>query len=124
MIFVIHTWNLCATIQSQLQTGSDLVDLPISGSPDLRSGRLDWWRNWEPEWENKTHATALLNNEALRLIFVIVLINLINIVVKTIHPLLIIINSEITPPPSLTKSRSGWSIAISTIQRARHSFCE
>ena len=32
------------------------------------SGRYDWWRGWEPEWENRTHATTLLNNEALRVV--------------------------------------------------------
>jgi len=32
------------------------------------SGRLDWWRGWEPEYENKTHATKLLNDEALRVV--------------------------------------------------------
>ena len=32
------------------------------------AGRLDWWRGWEAEWENKTHATELLNMEALRVV--------------------------------------------------------
>ena len=31
-------------------------------------GRYDLWRGHEPEWENQTHATELLNDEALRVV--------------------------------------------------------
>ena len=31
-------------------------------------GRYDWWRGREVEWENTTHATQLLNREALRIV--------------------------------------------------------
>ncbi len=32
------------------------------------AGRYDLWRGYEPEWENKTHGTELLNSEALRVV--------------------------------------------------------
>ena len=31
-------------------------------------GRLDWWRDWLPEFENVTHSTDMLNREALRVV--------------------------------------------------------
>ena len=30
--------------------------------------RFDWWRDWEPAFENKTHSTDLLNAEAVRVV--------------------------------------------------------
>ena len=30
--------------------------------------RFDWWRGWEPVYENQTHSTDLLNAEALRVV--------------------------------------------------------
>jgi len=31
-------------------------------------GRFDWWRGWDPAFENKTHSTDLLNAEAVRVV--------------------------------------------------------
>ena len=31
-------------------------------------GRFDFWRDYEPEFENKTHTTTLLTNEAIEVI--------------------------------------------------------
>ena len=31
-------------------------------------GRYDFWRGYEPEWDNTTHATNLLTNEAVKVI--------------------------------------------------------
>ena len=30
--------------------------------------RFDWWRGWDPDYENKTHSTDLLNVEAVRVV--------------------------------------------------------
>ena len=30
--------------------------------------RFDWWRGWDPVYENKTHSTDLLNAEAVRVV--------------------------------------------------------
>ena len=31
-------------------------------------GRYDFWRGYEPEWDNTTHATTLFTNEAIKII--------------------------------------------------------
>ena len=31
-------------------------------------GRYDWWRGYDPEWDNTTHATVLLTQEAVKII--------------------------------------------------------
>ena len=31
-------------------------------------GRFDWWRDFEPDWDNKTHATLLINREAREIV--------------------------------------------------------
>ena len=30
-------------------------------------GRFDFWNGFEPEWDNKTHSTDLLNAKAIKL---------------------------------------------------------
>ena len=34
----------------------------------LGLGHYDWWRNFEPEWDNTTHVSDLLNAEAIKVV--------------------------------------------------------
>ena len=44
------------------------LKIDVSSRHSLIKLRFDWWRGWDPDYENKTHSTDLLNVEAVRVV--------------------------------------------------------